>query len=191
MSRMSLELDKQSLKKVLDRFDKAPKKIQRGASRSSLNAGAQVVRTIARSKAPACIVPTIKITGRKIRGLTAQVLVIAGTTHSARLGKMSGGDAKNLGLRKGLDEMKHFDCYPPMWVEFGTYGNRNYMGDEPYAPSTKRKNAKSGGRSPSRFWDEPTRWIPPKPFMRPAIDSPLIEKAIAKKLDEYLEKKGF
>ena len=191
MSSMSLELDKKSLKKILDRFDKAPKKIQRGGTRSALNAGAQVVRTIARSKAPACIAPSIKLTGRKMRGWTAQILVMAGTSHSARMGLMGSGDARNLGLRPGLDEMKHFDCYPPMWVEFGTYGNRDYMGDEPYAPSTKRKYAKSGGRSPSKFWDHPYYWIPAKPFMRPAIDSPLIEKAIAKKLGEYLTKKGF
>ena len=82
--------------------------------------------------------------------------------------------------------------YPAMLVEFGTYGKRDYKGEEPYSPDTLRKKSYSTGRSDSPMWNVPRAWIDQTPFMRPAINDNVkaVEKAMVVKLDEYLKKKG-
>ena len=88
--------------------------------------------------------------------------------------------------------MTFSENYPAMWVEFGTYGRRDYQGSEPYSPDTLRKPNYSTGRSDSPVWNVPQKWIEQRPFMRPAINDHVkeVEKAMVDKLSEYLKKKG-
>ena len=184
---MQLELDQKSLHKLLDRFEKAPKKFQKRASGVALTAGAKVVIKAAKSKAPTCLRKTIKATRRKTSGLTSRLMVVAGSGNRP-FDTLSGAE-RTAARDAGATSLTN--CYPAVWVEFGTYGNRDYRGTEPYAPATLRKRSYSSGRSDSPYWNTPRRWVAARPFMRPAIAAPGVEQAMAKRLDEYLTKGGF
>jgi len=81
----SLTIDKQELKKLLDRFDKAPMKIQKNATGVTLTAGAKVVMKAAKAKAPACMRASIKAKNRKTsKKFVSKVSVIAGYEHSLK-----------------------------------------------------------------------------------------------------------
>ena len=181
----TLEVNEDSLKELLARFENAPKKIQKNATGVALTAGAKVVVNAAKNKAPACIRSTIKIRRRRTRGWKKTLSVEAGRGNT--LLDMNVRE-KNILRKAGSQNLM---CYPAMWYEFGTYGNRNYRGDEPYAPATLEKKSYASGRSDSPFWKHKSKWTPATPFLRPAISDPNVEKAMAKKLGEYLNKKGF
>jgi len=180
-----MEVDKKSLNALLKRFDGAPVKIQKGAMRSMTRAGANVVKNHAKEKAPAYLKPTIKVVARRTKKpLTAKMSVVAGGGSLREKNDIAKG-ARAMGL-----EVSKF--YPAMWVEFGTYGNRDYRGDEPYSPDTLKKPNYATGRSDSGIWNVPSFWIPATPFMRPAIQNHTkeIQDAMNKKLSDYLAKKG-
>jgi len=188
---MTLALDQRSLDKILKRFKEMPDKLQKGATRATLTAGANVVKKNIKMRAPACIGMTARTVARKTsKRMVSKLSVAVGMNNRGSLGKIAKDDARALGVRAGISVAKHFNCYPAVWVELGTYGNRN-LGKDPYSPNTLRKRSYSSGRSNSPFWHFPTRWIPTTPFMRPALHDSNIEKAMAVKLDNYMSKKGF
>ncbi len=174
---------------MVARFDKAPKKIQKAVTKAAARAGATVIRKAAMSMAPSCIRPSIKVVYRKQIKFKTILSITAGHARGA--------------INENENEIleaagaKGFGCPPVMWVEFGTYGNRDYKGLEPYSPDTLRKKSYASGRSNSPFWNlqDPGKiakfWMPQRPFMRPAVSAPGVEKAMAKKLGAYLAKKGF
>ena len=183
----SLSVDKDELKKLLDRFDKAPMKIQKQATGVTLTAGAKVVIAAAKSKAPGCLKSTIKAVKRKTsKKFVSKLSVKAGVGTSLK--ELNSAAEKRVLRKAGSSQV---DCLPAMWVEFGTYGRRDYKGDEPYAPATLKKKSYRSGRSDSHFWQHPVKWLPAEPFLRPAIASAGVEQAMAKRLGEYLDKKGF
>lgn len=182
----SLELDKDDLEKLLKRFDAAPDKIQRNATGVALTAGAKAAMAIAKAKAPSCLKSSIKLANRKTyKKYTKKVSLVAGS--GGRSLEALSKEERSVVRAAGSTAI---DCYPAIWVEFGTYGKRDYKGEEPYAPATLKKKTYSSGRSDSPFWGSPARWIPAKPFLRPALESDDVEKAIARRLGEYLDKKG-
>ena len=181
-----LDVDKAELNKLLDRFKKAPMKIQKQATGVTLTAGARVVIKAAKSKAPSCLKSTIKAVKRK----TSKKLVSKLSVKAGIPGRRN--DVTTKSERDALRaEGAKINCFPAMWVEFGTYGNRDYKGDEPYSPDTLRKKSYSSGRSNSPYWGSQNKWIPAQPFLRPAMNTKEVEKAMAKRLGEYLDKKGF
>jgi len=182
-----MKLDQKSFKKLLKRFDDAPLKIQKSASRSMVRAGANVIKQHAKAKAPAYLKKTIKVIARRNRSgnpLESKVSVIVGGS-SLRDKSEIAKDARAMGLKTSK-------FYLAFWVEFGTYGNRDYSGEEPYSPRTLQSPSYASGRSNSKAWNVPSVWIPASPFMRPAINDHIdeVEKAMASKLDAYLSKKG-
>jgi len=183
---MTLEIDKAKMSALLKRVEKAPKNIQRYATSSALTAGAKVVTKEAKSKAPSCLKHTIKATKRRSKGLSSTLKVVAGNSERPKDVLSANEILQVRGAGSSL-----LDCLPAIWVEFGTYGNRDYQGSEPYAPSTLRKRNYSTGRSDSKFWGVPRTWVPSQPFMRPSVDAKGVDVAMAKRLNEYLEKKGF
>ena len=183
--KVSLSINKRELDDLLKRFEKAPEKLQRSGTGVALTAGAKVVVQNAKAKAPSCLSSTIKIVNRKtFKKYTKKLSVKVG--NGVRANDMF-NVVENAVLRKAGSKL--IDCPPAHWVEFGTYGNRNLY-EDPYAPATLRKKSYASGRSNSKFWSYPNYWIPTKPFMRPALDDPKIEQAMAKRLGEYFDKKG-
>ena len=76
-------VDEKSKKKVLDKLKKLPANLKRNAITSALTAGAKVVAKRAKSKAPACLRPSIKVKRRKQdKGGNVRVAVVAGRGHS-------------------------------------------------------------------------------------------------------------
>lgn len=194
---ISLTVDPVQLKKIIDRFENAPLKIQRRASNAALTAGANVVKKNAKAKAPSCLKSTIRSVNRRTsKKLLSKVSVTAGADVRPK-SLVSEAEARIL-RKTGVDragrksKAQKIDCPPGMWVEFGTYGNRKYKTTEPYAPATLRKKGyRTLGRSASPYWNYENYWTPAQPFMRPALRDPNIEVAVAKRLDEYLRKQGF
>ena len=181
---MSISLDDKSLKALLKRFDKAPARMQGNAMRSVGRAGANVVKAAAKSKAPAHLSSTIKVVPRKAHGKKLQTkfsVAVGGGTRGVEFVK----EVRAAGLETS-------DNHPAMWVEFGTYGKRDYKGTEPYSPDTLKKKSYKSGRSNSPYWKVEPLWIEPHPFMRPAIDNNVqaVMDAMVVKLDTYLKKKG-
>ncbi len=209
---MQITINKESEKKIIDTLVNLPKNIKRNAMASALTAGANVVRDIARTNAPACIKPTIKtVRGKKRSGALTVSVIAGGNSRDATslLGKLdnavsgdtNGGDGFSGRAKKLIDIA---NCKPAFWVEFGTYGNRDTE-ENPYSPKTMSKKryingryvgtyASNGGKSPSYYWYDKSKWIKEKPFMRPAIITAhrgnLVQKEMIKKLDEYFKKRG-
>lgn len=180
-----MNIDKKSLDALVKRFDSAPARMQSNAMRAVGRAGANVVKNAAKSKAPGYLQNSVKVVARKSHGkkLFSKFSVIVGGQRLIGIQQQAKRDLKG---------MTFSDNYPAMWVEFGTYGKRDYQGDEPYSPDTLKKKSYSSGRSDSPMWSKPMTWIEAKPFMRPAINDHVkeVEVAMVKKLDDYLSKKG-
>jgi len=178
-------IDKASLNALVKRFEKAPARMQNNAMRAVGRAGANVVKEHAKNGAPSYLKNTVKVVPRKANG--KKLL----TKFSVAVGGQRLIDIQS-DLKSQLKGMKFSKNYPAIWVEFGTYGKRDYAGEEPYSPDTLRKKNYASGRSDSPMWGVPQVWIEPKPFMRPAINDHVgeVEAAMVKKLDEYLTKKG-
>lgn len=178
-------IDKDSLNKLVSRFEKAPARIQNNAMRSVGRAGANVVKDAAKNGAPSYLKSSVKVVPRKANGkkLMTKFSVVVGGKRLIDI---------QSDIKSQLKGMKFSENYPAMWVEFGTYGKRDYKGDEPYSPDTLKKKSYSSGRSDSPMWNIPQTWIEAQPFMRPAINDHVkeVEIAMVKKLDEYLTKKG-
>jgi len=191
-------VDEKSKKKVLDKLKKLPANLKRNAITSALTAGAKVVAKRAKSKAPACLRPSIKVKRRKQdKGGNVRVAVVAGRGHSADgagatvdriMGNVKAANflSKNGGV---IDS-----CLPAIWVELGTYQARNLTKD-PYSPATKKRHPEYAtlGHTGSDNWNIPHQWIQPQPFMRPALreasSDGSMRNAIIAKLDDYIESK--
>jgi len=199
-------VDEASKKRILDKLDKLPDNLKRNALSSALNAGAKVIAQRAKAKAPACLVPSIKVKRRKQDKYgNVRVAVVAGRGRSAANDPLS-NLLSNAATAKFLSEnstAKIVGCTPAIWVELGTYGHRNIV-KHPYAPDTLTKRryygnryvgtyATNGGKSPSPYWENKPMWEMPRPFMRPAFLSAeadgSVRNAIIQKLDTYIDKK--
>jgi len=191
---MSISLDKKSLNDLIKRFDKAPRRVQTNAMRSVGRAGANVIKNAAKAKAPSYLQKSIKVVPRKANGrrLFTKFSITAGGRDNFAI------QAKDKNIPFKGELLTFSENYPAMWVEFGTYGNRDYQGSEPYSPEALKKPNYASGRSDSPVWydkykpKEKRKWIDQRPFMRPAINDHVkaVEKAMGKKLEEYLKKKG-
>ncbi len=189
---LSLTIDEKGLKEIMKRLKAAPKKIQTGAGKAGVRAGAAVIRAAVMNESPPCIVPSIRVVARTAgdtrkdrvkfsvsagsvsRGLTASDMELVAGKHDVSVGKIQ-------------------ECLPAIWYELGTYANRD-IGEDPYAPATLRKKSYASGRSNSPFWNVPSQWIGAVGFMRRgsevAFRSGAVEQAIVTKVDDYLKKKG-
>lgn len=180
-----ITIDKKSLDDILKRFDKAPDRMQYNAMRSVGRAGANVVKNYAKAGAPSYLASSVKTVARSSHGrkLLTKFSVAVGGNRLIDL---------QAEIKKSVSGMTFSDNYPAIWVEFGTYGRRDYQGTEPYSPETLKKKSYASGRSDSPYWGDDSKWIEAKPFMRPAINDHVeeIEKAMVEKLDDYLKKKG-
>ena len=178
-----ISLDDKALAALIKRFDKAPSRMQNNAMRSVGRAGANVVKAAVKTGAPGYLKGSVKVVPRKANGkkLLTKFSVAVGGARAVGFVK----EARGLGLETS-------DNYPAMWVEFGTYGKRDYQGTEPYSPDTLKKKSYSSGRSNSPYWKVEPLWIEPHPFMRPAINNntQAVVDAMVVKLDSYLSKKG-
>jgi HK97 gp10 family phage protein len=191
MADVGLQINPNDLKRVLKKLQSLPKGVRRNAATSALNAGARVIRDNARSKAPACLKRTIKNVRLKQKDGYIVTAIAAGVGEL----RPDAGFARSFnkgGSGSWFDKTKS-GCVAH-WVEFGTYGNRDYKGSEPYAPSTLRKKSYASGRSNSPFWAVKPVWVGKRPFMRPAMQEAMtdgkVERAMVKKLDEYFKKIG-
>ena len=187
MTKTGLSINKDDLNRLLKKLHALPKGIRRNAATSALNAGARVIRDDARAMAPACVKKSIKNVRLKQRNGYVITAIAAGV----------GKQRSDAGLLGAFNKATNFmfgkgDVCDANWFEFGTYGNRDYRGSEPYAPSTLRKKSYSSGRSNSPHWATPFLWVKKTPFMRPAMHKAMksgeVEKAMATKLDEYFKK---
>ena len=186
-----MTVDKKTLDALVKRFDKAPARMQNNAMRSVARAGANVVKSAAKEKAPGYLASSIKVVPRKAHGKKLQVKmsVAVGGNRLVDVAKPAPGATFD---GESTDDYEFSDNYPAMWVEFGTYGKRDYKDKEPYSPETLKKKSYASGRSNSPVWNNRKQWIDQQPFMRPAINNHVgaVEVAMAKKLDAYLTKKG-
>jgi len=204
---MSITVNQASKDEIIKRLKKMPKTFQRSAMSSALNAGAKVIRDKAKANAPACIASTIKTVRRKKTGGAVKVSVIAGNNRSWQKKDLIDSNINAYKRGSTTKRAKKFfselTCYPAFWVEFGTYGERN-LATAPYTSETlakkrdywgyktKQSYAQHNNKSPSSYWKSKQEWIEAKPFMRPAIaDTKAIENAMAKKMTEYMNKRGF
>jgi HK97 gp10 family phage protein len=187
MTQVGLSINKTDLKRLVQKLHNLPKGVRRNAATSALNAGARVIRDDAKALAPACVKPTIKNVRLKQRDGYVITAIAAGVGQqrpdSGLLGSFN--NATDAMFGKGTACVAN-------WYEFGTYGNRDYEGSEPYAPSTLKKKSYRSGRSNSPYWAVRPMWVRKQPFMRPALQKAMtsgeVEKAMAKKLDEYFKK---
>lgn len=179
-------IDKKSLDALVKRFESAPTRIQNNAMRAVGRAGANVVKDHAKNGAPSYLKSSVKVVPRKANGKKLMTKFSVAVGGGQRLIDIQSE------IKSQVKGMKFSENYPAIWVEFGTYGKRDYAGDEPYSPDTLKKKSYSSGRSDSPMWAKPMTWIEAKPFMRPAINDHVkeVEYAMVKKLDDYLTKKG-
>ena len=199
---MHIAIDKESLAKIMLRFDKLAPTIQKRALASATNAGASELAKIVKRLAPSTISPTIKAVRRKQdRHGNPKYSVIAGRGGSDTTAANLIKDAGLGGLLKGrAKKMYESDiAYPAFWIEFGTYRRRNLTKD-PYSPATFKRHPDyiRLGHTSSRLWyvksevAKSTYWIPPTPFMRPALleakATNSVNRAMARKLKTYLDK---
>jgi hypothetical protein len=189
MTTAGLQINKQDLNRIVRKLQSLPTGVRRNAATSALNAGARVIRDKARSKAPACLKRTIKNVRLKQENGDPVTAIAAGVGEMRPNEGFLGSFNKGSGTMFGKDK----PCVA-MWIEFGTYGRRDYKGTAPYAPSTLRKKSYATGRSNSPFWAVKPLWIAQTPFMRPALQEAAtdgsVERAMVKKFDEYFKKIG-
>jgi len=187
-------VDEASKKAILGKLDKLPNNLKRNALSSALTAGARVIVKRAKTKAPACLVPTIKVKRRRQdKGGNIRVSVVAG--RNGNLGSI-GSLQENLKIANFLNKNGGSidSCPAAFWVEFGTYQARD-LKKNPYAPATLKRHPeyRTLGHTGSRNWDKREKWMQPRPFLRPAlIESERdgsVRRAIITKLDEYIENK--
>lgn len=188
-----MTLDPKSMKALIERFEKAPARMQSNAMRSVGRAGATVVKNYAKAGAPSHLKGSVKVVPRKANGkklITKFSVAVGGGERIVDIKSEVAGFSTFNG--ESLKGMKFSQQYPAMWVEFGTYGKRDYKGEEPYSPETLKKKNYASGRSDSPMWGMDWTWIEAKPFMRPAINDHVQEvvDAMVVKLDTYLAKKG-
>ena len=184
----SLTVDQLSLNRILKKLNGLPSGVRRNASVSALNAGARVIRDKAKNKAPTCMKRYIKNVRLKQEDGDPVTAIAAGVGQARPNEGWYGNFNKASKGVLGKEKL----CIAN-WIEFGTYGKRD-LGRNPYAPSTMRKYARFGGRSPSPYWAIPPMWINSTPFMRPALVEASrdgsVERAMVKKFDEYFRKIG-
>jgi len=193
-------VDEASKKRILDKLDKLPDNLKRNALSSALNAGAKVIAQRAKGKAPACLVPTIKVKRRKQdKGGNVKVSVVAGRGNrgddtTSILDRMYNNAGASKFLHDNGGGMKINSCPNAVWVEFGTYKRRDLI-KHPYAPATLKRHPayKTLGHTASKNWDNDWVHMTPRPFMRPAFLSAeadgSVRNAIIQKLDTYIDKK--
>jgi hypothetical protein len=189
---ITINIDDRDLKEIMRRLDRMPRNIQRGAASAALRAGAKVVADRSKLTGPACYAYGTKLVKRRRdEGAAAKYSVmVEGKRPGANI--PSGIMGSNTKIRRFVSLSK---CGPAFWTELGTYGNRDLAG-YPYKPSTVSKYMRMYGApvSMSPFRRFKNAWIPARPFLLPALEETAKDgtmfRAIAKKLDEYLAKKG-
>ena len=199
---IKLTIDEPKLKELMKRLDQAPKRIQKGAGKAAARAGANVVKRAVASYAPDCLVKSVKVRARSGRATKP-----GGVKFSITVGAPMNGWGLNkaeLGAAAAKHDVptsKISSCLPAIWYELGTYRNRN-LSKDPYAPITmKKKDYKRLGHTGSPIWNiqNPTAraelWMGAQGFLRrgalETFHSKAAERAVARKLDDYLKKKGF
>ena len=209
-------VDEASLKKTLDALEKLPSGMRRNAMAGATMAGAKVIVKLAKMKAPICLAGTIKARRGKQRtnklgGKSVVVHVTAGNPRGGlgtavskvnRVMKNAGQSGLSAAQKRSMNALA---CPPAIWFELGTYSERNEA--YPYLARTKSQMRKYGngirasynqygGVSPMLTWKKKSElgMITPHPFMRPAMSEGYknnsVQRAMGKKLDDYIKKQG-
>jgi HK97 gp10 family phage protein len=161
------------LKKALQQL---PKNIAKNVLRGAVNAGAVVIRDEAKLRAPVMpeAAPDHQPPGTLRRAIIVkQIPEKSGATQqtyyvTVRQGKRYRG--------QGAKGNKSQDAFYAKWVEFGHY----YVPPKPKGASWKKHRDMTKGNAGAK-------WVPPKPFLRPAFEAKKRDAVAA--IKAYLEKR--
>lgn len=173
---LEMAVDKAAYDAIIKKLEGVPDAMKNRVLKSATRAGANEIKKLAQAKAPSCI--KIKTVSRRSGDgvMKMSVTAIGQDTIDKFTSTLNGANT----------------CGSAVWYEFGTYQNRD-LAKNPYAPATLRKKGyRDLGHTASIRWHQPGWWIPARPFLRPALveaaRSNIVEKAIGKKVDDYLRK---